>query len=114
MVVFYNHFMEIWPQQVVDAGVKDAGGTYRPRVRGARCGPVFNGAENGEQLLSKMIACWREPGAEYETPGIRRIIDQAGIGLTWEYALVDVTRQWAKYVPKDVRDRINAYLVSVS
>jgi hypothetical protein len=80
---------------------------------------VPNAGAQGVQLLRKnvnafdeAIKIWSGPTdvPESRMKGYDRIVDQAGIEYTWEWFLIDPSREWASAVPDLVRERIRADL----
>jgi hypothetical protein len=88
-------------------------GTSPVRLRTGHVGAPISARIAGANLPAWATEAWRADNAEKESPGMRRILATGGIELTWEWFLVDVREPWSVDVPEDVRNRINAYFVSL-
>jgi hypothetical protein len=99
--------MREWPQRVVDAGVKDAGGSaHRPQARNVS---VLRHLDDRPGLLEDMRRVldadgW--DGSDTGSPGWSRIIEQAGPELTWEWLVVDPTTPWADLFTAEQRWKV--------
>ena len=62
--------------------------------------------------LDEAVRLWSDEDGEGTSPGYDAIVDQAGIELTWEYALIDRGRPWAGDVPRKTRLRVERFLAS--
>jgi hypothetical protein len=105
--LFDDYIKLDWPQAVKAAGVKKRDGSaYVPVKRNVSL------LREDVNALDEAVRLWSDNNAEGTSLGYDAIVEQAGIELTWEYALIDPARPWAKDVPPETRARIERYLAS--
>ena len=105
--LFDDYIKLDWPQAVKASGVKKRDGSaYVPVKRNVSL------LREDVNALDEAVRLWSDEGAEGTSPGYDAIVQQAGIELTWEYALIDLERPWAEEVPSATRIRIERFLKS--
>jgi hypothetical protein len=93
-----------WPQEVKDAGVKNAAGSaYTPL---ARNNAVLRTPDDPEATYACMLDQWKQESAGVGSAGWDRIIRQAGRTLLWEWLMVDESRSYAPLFEDAPRERI--------
>jgi hypothetical protein len=103
--LFDDYIKLDWPQEVKAAGVKKRDGSaYVPVKRNVSL------LREDVNALDEAVRLWSDEDAEGSSPGYEAIVEQAGVQFTWEYALIDPERPWAKDVPPRTRARIERYL----
>ena len=102
--LFDNYIKNDWPREVKEAGVKKRNNTaYVPVQRNVSL------LRKDVNALDEALRIWSKPAGQRMTPGFTAVAEQAGVIFTWEYALIDTRRPWARDVPDVVRTRVKAF-----